>query len=527
VERGAGREVRSPIPGYIYELARKLRARQTPTEDLLWEALRDRQLGGYKFRRQHPLGRYIADFYCADASLVVEIDGAAHAPSDQQVYDRVRDEALAARGLRLIRMPADVVEHHLEQALATIAAALHLTPGPSPLPREGNKETRPLPPLHSVERGSGGEVAFFIQADVPQGAGSASQRAAHDNKLGGGTMSRSGATCPCCNMVMTTEDIRLEGQAGRLGSVMTAVVVDGPKGKEYRLPIEGEITAAMDAHAALEPVFAEIPFGLPEEPTPTQSQFSGVANYGMLKWSQIFAPRQLLALGTFVKHTRAARQAMVDAGYPSEWEEAVGGYLALAIDRVANRASSLCIWNNFAQEIEQTFARFALPILWDFAESNPPFGASGNYASEIERIYLVCAHLTQATTSNCGSDAQFQSAIRNVSTGIDVIVTDPPYYDAIPYSDLMDFFYVCLRRTLHGLSPAIDAAFSTPLSPKWNHDTQDGELIDDASRFGGDKARSKAAYEDGMARAFQACHAALAPDGRLVIVFAHKQPDVW
>ena len=91
----------------------------------------------------------------------------------------------------------------------------------------------------------------------------------------------------------------------------------------------------------------------------------------------------------------------------------------------------------------------------------------------------------------------------------------------------MDFFYIWLRRTLHGLSPEIDQAFAEPLAPKWNHDANDGELIDDASRFNGDKAASKQNYEDGMARAFQACHAALKPNGRFVVVFAHKQPDAW
>ncbi len=91
----------------------------------------------------------------------------------------------------------------------------------------------------------------------------------------------------------------------------------------------------------------------------------------------------------------------------------------------------------------------------------------------------------------------------------------------------MDFFYVWLRRSLHGLSPDIDAVFQQPSSPKWDHEQNDGELIDEASRFEGDRHKSKANYEDGMARAFQACHKALKPDGRLVIVFAHKQPDAW
>lgn len=114
-----------------------------------------------------------------------------------------------------------------------------------------------------------------------------------------------------------------------------------------------------------------------------------------------------------------------------------------------------------------------------------------------------------------------------VSGEYDAIITDPPYYDAIPYSDLMDFFYVWLRRSLYGLSPDVDAAFATPLGPKWDHDAGDGELIDDASRFGGDKAKSKKNFEDGMALVFRSCHAALTPDGILVIVFANKNPDAW
>ena len=91
----------------------------------------------------------------------------------------------------------------------------------------------------------------------------------------------------------------------------------------------------------------------------------------------------------------------------------------------------------------------------------------------------------------------------------------------------MDFFHVWLRRATHGLSHEIDYAFQNPLGPKWNHDTSDGELIDDASRFNGDKVLSKRNYEDGMYRAFQACNNALQPGGRLVVVFANKQPDAW
>ena len=106
-------------------------------------------------------------------------------------------------------------------------------------------------------------------------------------------------------------------------------------------------------------------------------------------------------------------------------------------------------------------------------------------------------------------------------------MTDPPYYDAIPYSDLMDFFYVWLRRTVYDLTPEIDAAFINDLAPKWDNVTNDGELIDDESRHEGDGAKSKAAYEDGMYRVFKNCHRSLRPGGHFVIVFANKKADAW
>jgi putative DNA methylase len=106
-------------------------------------------------------------------------------------------------------------------------------------------------------------------------------------------------------------------------------------------------------------------------------------------------------------------------------------------------------------------------------------------------------------------------------------VTDPPYYDAIPYADLMDFFYIWLRRTMHGYSNIFDVCFKNTLAPKWDRDKTDGELIDDSSRFNGDKNLSKRVYEEGMYKSFRICSETLSSDGRLVVVFAHKQPDAW
>lgn len=375
-------------------------------------------------------------------------------------------------------------------------------------------------------------VEYGIEENVPVVGGNAAQRREHDKRIGQGTMSRSGAWCPCCGqpgtVAMGMEDIRQEGLKGRLGAEMTAVVVDGPSGKEYRLPTHEEISVAAEAEKDLDDVFTEIPFGLPEEPLPSKEALGfRVPLYGFDKWRKLFTPRQLLALGTFVKHTQAARDAIRAEGYPPEWVEAVGSYLATSVDRLAAMSTSLCRWESGGEFVVQTFARFALPILWDFAETGVLSNTTGNYYGGIDWIARYLDHSIVALAGAAKPDVRAQSAINTMTHEADVVLTDPPYYDAIPYSDLMDFFYIWFRRALCGFSPEIDTAFRQPLAPKWDHEKRDGELIDDASRFNGDRAKSKAAYEDGMFRAFQACQLALKPDGRLVIVFANKQPDAW
>src|SRR3990170_4016803 len=375
-------------------------------------------------------------------------------------------------------------------------------------------------------------VVFGRQTAVPVAGENAARRREHDRRIGQATMSRTGAWSPCGGqpgtVAMQMEDIRQEGLASRLGSAMTAVVTDGENGKEYRLPTQEEVRPAAEAKKELDRVFAGVPFGIPNEPLATKEALGfRVPLYGFDRWSKLFTPRQLLALGTFVKYTRAARDAMRKEGYPEEWLEAVGAYLALVVDRVTDRGSTICHWDVGYEKVANTFTGFRLPISWDFSEASPCGESTGSYSGQLEWIALYVTHAMSAMTSESRSNCLCQSATRTVSESHDFIVTDPPYYDAIPYSDLMDFFYVWLRRSLLGLSPEMDGTFRNSLAPKWNHEENDGELIDDASRFGGDRARSKAEYEEGMFRAFQACHRALALGGRLVIVFAHKQPEAW
>jgi very-short-patch-repair endonuclease len=157
---------------YMTALAREQRQNMTPAGRVLWEALRDRRLEGARFKREHVLGRYIADFYCPVARLVIELDGAVHNTEEAAAYDAVRDEALQARGVRVLRFRNDQVLNHLPDVLETIKATLALTPNPSPTCGRGElaspilREDPTTPPLSSAtlplssdeERGPGGEV---------------------------------------------------------------------------------------------------------------------------------------------------------------------------------------------------------------------------------------------------------------------------------------------------------------------------------------------------------------------------------
>ncbi|MBS0186568.1 MAG: DUF1156 domain-containing protein [Planctomycetes bacterium] len=379
-------------------------------------------------------------------------------------------------------------------------------------------------------------VVFGIESGVESRGGNAAQRREHDKRVGAGTMSRAGAKCPCCPSIMTMEDIRVEGKAGRIGSVMTAVAVDTPSGKAYRLPTPEELEVASPTEAAVQRTFQEgrVPFGVPEEPTPAgggsgAGRAFSVQGYGLMKWRDLFTSRQLIALGTFVAHARKTRSEMASLSYPQEWSEAVAAYLACGFDRMLDFNSSMLAWIISVEAIRNTFGRWALPMSWDFCEAAPINAVRGGWDMCLGAVMesnpvLTRAALAAQTQPHVLRQSAMQAMVPNT---FDAIVTDPPYYDAIPYSDLMDYFYVWMRRMLGGMSRPTDEVFAEAVSPKWDSTKDDGELIDDSSRHGNDAAKSKQAYEDGMARVFSQCAASLNASGRLVVVFANKQPDAW
>lgn len=357
------------------------------------------------------------------------------------------------------------------------------------------------------------------------------ERDARGPNTGTGTMSSTGVTCPRCKSVLSMADLRREGRAGRLSTTMTAVVVDGQRGKEYRSPTTEELEAARVTEDDLRNVWTDIPFGFPNEPTPKAgpgaARAFSVGGYGFTTWRSLFTNRQLLTLGLLVREIRNCRGDLAE--YSDPWHEALVTYLACGLSKLTGYSSAFCQWINTLEAVGQTFSRFALSMIWDFCEVNPMSARTGGFAAMTEWVARYLDLAEDAVANAPIPTVLRRSAIdlQGSEEEFDVICTDPPYYDAIPYSDLMDFFHVWLRRTLHELSPEIDHVFSETLGPKWDNEANDGELIDDASRFDGDRETSKHVYEDGMFRALKRFYDALREDGRLVLVFANKSPDAW
>ncbi|MCC6795255.1 MAG: DUF1156 domain-containing protein [Candidatus Hydrogenedentes bacterium] len=367
---------------------------------------------------------------------------------------------------------------------------------------------------------SGVEFDVYI-APSPQG-GNATQKREFDKKLGAGTLSNSGAKCPCCPAIMTMEDIQQEALSGKWSEVPLAVVVNGRSGKEYRATQSEELRAL---ERSRECAISDLSGDLMDEPiasirpSPNARGLSGLTRYGIETFGGVFSIRQRLTLTKFAAYTRATFKKIDDV-YSEVWSRAIGCELALAVDRVADRNSVLCHWGVSRETIVGTFQRYALRVNWDFCEVNPFGLTSGNYIDAIEWIAKVVQHATAFGTVSgpakilLGDSRQSDKSAQ----GIDLVLTDPPYYDAIPYADLSDFFYVWLRR-MHSLT--FPQEFSTQITPK----TQ--ELIQHAARGDGDNERAKDYYELGMAETFSAVHQTLSDKGRFVIVFANKHPDAW
>ena len=342
-------------------------------------------------------------------------------------------------------------------------------------------------------------------------------------------MSRSGVRCVCCNTISTLDDLKLEGKANRLGRVLTAVVTEGTTLKEIRLPTEIELETARVNEEIVERAYADVPFGQPNELLVEDAKRNTwCIQYGIDAFNKLFTDRQMVSMSSLVLAVRASSNEATQLGYDDEWANALRCYLACSTSRLADFFNCGAQWKLDRATINHLFVRYALPVSWDFAEGNILGNLPGSHDICLKKIAVALDTFVQWSIESPPPNVLNCSSVSGeIPTDLDAIVTDPPYYDAIGYAVLMDYFYVWLRRQLFGLAPEFNDAFKHPLTPKWDSETGDGELVDDASRHNWDQQASKAAYEDGMEKVFRRCAASLRSDGRLVIVFANKQPDAW
>jgi putative DNA methylase len=229
----------------------------------------------------------------------------------------------------------------------------------------------------------------------------------------------------------------------------------------------------------------------------------GVQGYGIKTWDKIFNSRQLLILGTYLKHLKAEK---------SKIDKDAFVILALAISRLTDIYNSLCMWENTKTQIRHTFTRQAIPFLWDYAEANAFSDAAGNFMTTLGSMLRVIDRLSEI--KNVGTVVK-ASATKSIlpEDSFDILFTDPPYYDAVPYSDISDFFYVWLKRGLEEIYPEL---FEQRLTNK------EEECIVDY-----DKGKDKQYFESTMQKALRNQRFGLKPSGITTIVFAHKTTDGW
>lgn len=333
------------------------------------------------------------------------------------------------------------------------------------------------------------------------------------------TVERGNGTCLATGSSIPGEYIKEEASAGRMGAVLLAIVADGPSGHVYVSATD------IDRNAA----DVVLPDRIPTETIPYDPRNIWVTNYGLTRWSDLFTSRQLMALSTFsdllsdvrsVIESDARAAGLLDDGRrlhdgglgAPAYADAVITYLAFAIDRMADRNSSICSWDSSRMHTRNVFARQAIPMTWDFSENNPVGDSSGSWSNCLKGILRVLEVLPQGTSAET---AQRDARARIEEIGTCVISTDPPYYDNISYADLSDFFYVWLRRNLRDVWPDECATLVTP---------KEEELIANPYRAGSRQAANDH-FEHGMEDVFREAAANADPRFPATVFYAFKATE--
>ncbi len=336
------------------------------------------------------------------------------------------------------------------------------------------------------------------------------------DKLGfdpGTNNKRRNAICLHCGTPVNVEYAKTQGQNGDIGQKLMAVVYtqQANPGKIYLA--DKDIPDCVDQDdllARADALCDECEASLPIELVP--QHLTGGMSYGLTRFKDLFAPRQLLSLLAFTVEVRHAYHAMLDNGMEPERAAAITTYLGVIINHLANHNSSICRWDHTYEMSRQTYERQVLPMAWNFAEINPCTEGPGSPTSALNWIISTVQELVQS-----GQHAHVKRAsalqLPFPDNTFDAIITDPPVYDNVSHADLSDFFYVWLKRSIGFLYPEHLRSLLTP---------KEQEVVMAASRWNQNKKVAKQNYERMIAQTFVEAHRVLKPGAPLVCIYTEN-----
>ncbi|AKT42525.1 DUF1156 domain-containing protein [Chondromyces crocatus] len=333
-----------------------------------------------------------------------------------------------------------------------------------------------------------------------------------------GTVKRGALCCPACGYTTPADRVRAQFKGRRSGArdaQLLAVVVSDPRttGRRFRSPTPYDLDAVAIAQGRLNvlPAIDGLP-AVPDEPLPYLRSIFNIHLLDATTWGDLFTARQALTLSTLARHCPEACEPIKDM----ELRQAVQTCVALLVDRCADYWSSLARW--VGEFVANTFGRQALGIIWDFAEVYPFSDSSGNFDGALEWIVRVIEReaLSQSPTGSAVAASATAHPLPDDSAAL--VFTDPPYYDAVPYADLSDFFFVWLKRSLRRVHPDL-------LAPRLTE--KRGEIVQLAERNKDYAFKTREYFETEMRKAMADARRVLAPSGLGVVVFAHKTTVGW
>jgi adenine-specific DNA methylase len=314
--------------------------------------------------------------------------------------------------------------------------------------------------------------------------------------------------CPCCSNSTSTEQIKEQSRTIGLSERLIAIIEEGISTKVYRKPTDQEICASK-----IDCSMVDLDL-VPNEKMPAIPDLVSGRGWGINKWSQLFSTRQLLAMQTLLLKLNKIK-TILKIDTEDKYEKSIITYLGILINRLATRLTSFGLWNTAAETLEHPFGRQAIPMVFDFPESNPFTNFTGGAMNQLEWITRYIETESSQFASICNNATSGDKEQFSKKT-ISATITDPPYYDAIAYADLSDFFYIWQKRSLGDLYPL---NFATPQTPK----TEECTALKHHHDFDGMKAKRH--FENKLTQVFDAIEHQT--KDIVSIMFAHQSTEAW